>query len=39
MKLVATQHLSVNNDRFTQEKLQKDTYGFNGVEVLFVTTW
>jgi len=39
MKLVNTQHLSVNNSRFTQEKLQKDTYSFNGVEVQFVTTW
>jgi hypothetical protein len=39
MKLVATQHLSVISAMFTQEELQKDTYSFNGVEVLFVTTW
>ena len=38
MKLVAIQHLSVISVMFTQEKLQKDTHSFNGVEVLFVTT-
>jgi len=39
MKLVATQHLSFISAIFAQEKLQKDTYSFNGVEVLLVTTW
>jgi len=39
MKLVTTQHLSVISAMFAQEKLQKDTYSFNGVEVLLVTTW
>jgi hypothetical protein len=39
MKLIATQHLSVINALFTQEKLQKDTYSFNGVKVMLVTTW
>ena len=37
-RLVATQYLSVINAMFTQEKLQKDTYSFNGVKVLLVTT-
>ena len=39
MKLVATQHFSVISAMFTQEKLQKVTYRFNGAEVLFFTTW
>jgi hypothetical protein len=39
MKLVATQYFSVISAMFTQEKLQKDTYSFNRVEVLLVTAW